>query len=458
MLSLERRAPSLQLAEKKQLEGKPDGSKKGKWHALAATWLGEAFDAMDASLYFVALVPAMTELLRSNNDTVIGQTGSIVLAVFMMGWFFGALIFGGLADRIGRRKTMLITILLYSLATGLCALCQNWMQLAACRFVVGCGIGGEICLGTVVIAEFWKGRGRLWATCVLESSFNAGLLFASGLNVLIGVYGWRWLFIAGVIPALATVYIRSKLKESESFEEVAKHRVETVSATSEKPKSSWAQLMERDMRGKLFWTASFAMSAIVGYWACVAWLPAWVNQLTGDIAIGERSTATTLFSIGGLVGCFLTPLILDRLGRKNTVKLSFVGGLIAAVTMFVTIKTFGLPLLLWAFALGVFTNVQFTTLQIYIPEVFPTSMLATAAGVCYGAGRVFSACLALCGGQLIAFYGGSYALASATLSLVYIVGVIAAFFIMETDGAVAGTRNLRKAGTLVPQPVAATSR
>ena len=305
----------------------------------------------------------------------------------------------------------------------------------------------------MVIAEFWKGRSRLWATCVLESSFNAGLLFSSAINIFLGAHGWRWLFVAGVIPALATVYIRSKLKESESFEEVAKHRKEAIAVDKTEVKSSWAQLMEPEMKSKLIWTAAIAMSAIVGFWACVAWLPAWVNQLTGDIAIGERSTATTLFSIGGLVGCFVTPLILDRLGRKNTLKLSFAGGLIAAVTMFVTVKTFGLPLLLWAFALGVFTNVQFTTLQIYIPEVFPTSMLATAAGVCYGAGRIFSAALAICGGQLIAIYGGSYALASATLSLIYIVGVVAAFFIVETDGAVAGTRNLKTSGRLVPQPI-----
>lgn len=454
MLSLDRRPPSAQLVRERQAQKAEGDSKKGKWHALVATWLGEAFDAMDASLYFVALVPAMSELLRSNNDTLIGQSGSTVLAIFMLGWFFGALIFGSLADRIGRRKTMLITILVYSIATGLCALCQNWMQLAACRFVVGCGIGGEICLGTVVIAEFWKGRSRLWATCVLESSFNAGLLFSSGLNVLLGAHGWRWLFVAGVIPALATVYIRSKLKESESFEEVAKHRKEKVAVDKTGVKSSWAQLMEPGMKGKLIWTALIAMSAIVGFWACVSWLPAWVNQLTGDIAIGERSTATTMFSIGGLVGCFATPLILDRLGRKNTLKLAFGGGLIAAVTMFVTVKTFGIPLLLWAFALGVFTNVQFTTLQIYIPEVFPTSMLATAAGVCYGAGRIFSASLAICGGQLIAIYGGSYALASATLSLIYIVGVVAAFFVVETDGAVAGTRNLKASGKLVPQPIA----
>lgn len=428
-----------------------------KWHALTAAWLGEAFDAMDASLYFVALVPAMTELMRSSNETLVGQYGSYVLAVFMMGWFFGAIIFGAMADRLGRRKTMLVTILIYSIATGLCAFCNTWIELAVCRFIVGLGIGGEICLGTVVIAEFWKGRGRLWATCVLESSFNAGLLFSAGINAAFGIYGWRCLFIVGVVPALVTIYIRSKLKESESFEQVSKHRELLANSTAGSANQSvlnspFAQLMEPEFRGKLIATALLSMSAIVGYWACVAWLPAWVNQLTGSVAIGERSVATTIFSIGGLVGCFATPLILDRLGRANTFKISFAGALITAVVMFISVKTYGPALLAWAFMLGVFTNLQFSALQIYIPEVFPTSMLATAAGICYGGARIFSASLTLFGAQLIALYGGSYGYASATIACVYILGVIAAYFVLETRGAVAGTKNLKPISETQLQP------
>src|SRR5882724_7105999 len=113
-----------------------------KWHALIAAFFGEAFDAMDATLFFVAMYRAMAELLSSKNDTVIGQTASVVVATFMTGWFFGAIISGALADRIGRRKVMIATILLYSVATGLCAVVHNWVELAACRFFVGFGVGG----------------------------------------------------------------------------------------------------------------------------------------------------------------------------------------------------------------------------------------------------------------------------------------------------------------------------
>ncbi|MBC8000611.1 MAG: MFS transporter, partial [Leptolyngbya sp.] len=295
MLTRELRAPAPVKAKRQQRH--PRGEKKvaenTKWHALISAWLGEAFDAMDASLYFVALVPAMSELLGTHNETLIGQYGSFVLAIFMMGWFVGAVAFGTLADRIGRRKTMLLTILIYSAATGLCALCQDWIQLSVCRFIVGCGIGGEICLGTVVVAEFWKGRSRLWATCLLESSFNAGLLLSAGINAALGVYGWRWMFLVGVVPALATIYIRSKLKESDAFQEVSSHREQARNTEIQvaKPidsavlKSPFAQLMAPDMKPRLIVVASLCASAIVGFWACVSWLPAWTNQLTGTVAV-----------------------------------------------------------------------------------------------------------------------------------------------------------------------------
>jgi MFS family permease len=420
---------------------------KSKWHALVAAFLGEAFDAMDASIFFIAMYPAINELLGTKNDVAIGQVGSYILAVFMMGWFFGAFIFGSLADRIGRRKVLLSTILLYSVATGLCALSHNWMELAACRFFVGLGIGGEICLGTVIVSEFWRGKSRLWATCVLESSFNAGLLLCSLANVCCGSMGWRVLFLVGVIPALFTLYIRSGLKESSTFKQMEDHKAQ-LRAQGDKLsaedavqlQSSFKQLFSSQWRMKLTWSAALSMSAIVGYWACVAWMPAWINQLTGTLAVDQRSIATTIFSAGGLLGCFGAPLVIKAIGQRMIMRLSFAGALVTTLVMFLTIHEFGPSLLVLSLLLGVFTNLQFAALQIYIPEVFPTSILATAAGMCYGGARIFSAALAIAGSQLIAVYGGSFAYASATISSVYIIGVIASFYMAKTDGEAMGMR------------------
>jgi MFS family permease len=420
---------------------------KAKWHALAAAFLGEAFDAMDASIFFIAMYPAINELLGTKNDVAIGQVGSYILATFMMGWFFGAFIFGALADRIGRRKVLLSTILLYSVATGLCAMSHTWVELAAYRFFVGLGIGGEICLGTVIVSEYWHRNSRLWATCALESSFNAGLLLCSLANFCFGDMGWRVLFLVGIVPALFTLYIRSGLKESSTFKQMEEHKKQ-LRAQGDKLsaedavhlQSSFHQLFSKQWRMKLCWSAALSLSAIVGYWACVAWMPAWINQLTGNLAVDQRSMATTIFSAGGLIGCFSTPFFAKKLGRRLLMRLSFGGALVSTLIMFLTIKEYGMPLLVWSLLLGIFTNLQFAALQIYIPEVFPTSILATAAGICYGGARIFSAALALVGSQLIAVYGGSFAYASATISLVYIIGVVASLYMTETDGEALGMR------------------
>lgn len=442
-----------------QVQTKPNRS---HWHAFIAAWLGEAFDAMDASLYFIALVPAISELIRSNNDTQVGQIGSLVLAIFMMGWFFGAIGFGIVADRLGRRKTMMLTILIYSVATGLCALSHNWMELAACRFLVGLGIGGEICLGGVVIAEFWKKRSRLWAACALESSFNFGLMFSAGFNAVLGPHGWRWLFLAGIIPAILTLYIRTKMKESEPFEKVKAHRESLKkkgTPLTEQEKSvvrlPLFELIQGEAKMRLLVVTLIGTSAVIGYWACVAWIPAWVNQLTGTAAINERSIATVLFSIGGLFGCFITPIVCEKLGRKMCFKIAFGGGLIATAGMFILIKSYGPALLASCFVSGFLINMQWAGLQIYIPEAFKTSVLATATGICFGAGRIFAAVLAISGGQLIAIYNGSYAMACATLALVYCIGFIAAFWLHETNGEVA-IESVPEPCAQAPHQIAAT--
>src|SRR6185437_4320270 len=147
--------------------------------------------------------------------------------------------------------------------------------------------------------------------------------------------------------------------------------------------------------------------------------------------------ATTIFSVGGLIGCFLTPVAFQKFGRRTSFKIAFGGSLLATMMMFLLIKSYGACLLAACFVCGVFINMQWAGLQIYIPEAFKTSVLATATGICFGAGRIFSAALALGGATLIGVYHGSYAMACATLAMVYGVGFIVAFWLHNTNGEVA---------------------
>src|SRR5271170_5859318 len=115
--------------------------RKSQWHVLLATWLGEMFDGMDASIFVLVLFPALSELLNTKSHSIVGLHGSYILATFMVGWAIGGIGFGILADYIGRARTLVYTILLYAIFTGLCALSHNWQEMAIYRFLVGCGIG-----------------------------------------------------------------------------------------------------------------------------------------------------------------------------------------------------------------------------------------------------------------------------------------------------------------------------
>jgi MFS family permease len=195
--------------------------------------------------------------------------------------------------------------------------------------------------------------------------------------------------------------------------------------------------MQGSTRKDLLLMAAICTCAVIGWWACLSWIPPWINQLTGKLAVEERSLASTILSIGCLVGCFTTPLFFNRFGRRTTMKICFGAAFLCTAGMFLTVKSYGAPLLFWNFFVGLFANMQFAALANYIPELFATRFLASAMGFCFGAGRILAALTALCGGQLIVLYNGSYALACATLSLIYVVGFIISFWLAETTGKVA---------------------
>lgn len=399
-----------------------------KWHALAATYLGECFDAMDATIYFIALVPAMSELLKTKDATTIGLYGSIVLAVFMVGWALGSVLFGLVSDRFGRVKTMMWTILLYAGASGMCALAHNWQELAICRFFVGLGIGGEVSIGCVLLGEAWSGdRARkLWAMSFMQTSFGVGCILTGLFNLGSGEFGWRYLFLVGILPALITFYIRKNLKEPASVETMLEKRRTGVLANA--GQSSLVMAFTGENRRRTITCTLMAASAIVGYWAGVSWIPAWINQLTGAQAIEERSAAMMYLSIGGIIGCFAVPYLVQNFGYKRSFQLSFSACLISTLGLFLTVTQYSPIVNVWTFAIGTVITIPFTLLVAYICDCFETQVLGTASGIAWGFGRIFAAGAGLATGPIIAYFGGSYGTAAACVELVYIVGIIAAFW------------------------------
>jgi MFS family permease len=395
------------------------------------------FDGMDASIFVLVLFPALSELLNTKSHSVVGVHGSYILATFMVGWAIGGIVFGILADRIGRARTLVYTILLYAICTGLCGLSHSWQEMAFYRFLVGCGIGGEISIGGVLMAECWTGKSRLHATGAMCTSFGFGYITAAMLNLLVGAHGWRWLFLAGVVPAILTAYIRAKLTEPVQFELTREYkqrlRAKPKGALSEEEaailRPTIMQIFSRENRARTLLSICLASTAIVGYWAVLSWIPPWINQLTGTAAVQERSFAAFALNIGAICSAFLAGSMVIYLGRRASFAIGYMGALICCLGMFLTTKTFGMPLVAWCFAVGFFAVVIFTLLFIFVPESFETKLRATAMGFCIQVGRLVAALAALTGGQLISLFGGSYAMAGATVALFYVVGIVASAFV-----------------------------
>lgn len=423
----------LNLAED-QSTGEASPATNSNWHVLAATWLGGMFDGMDSSIFAIVLFPALSEMLHSNSHSVVGMHGSYIIATFMVGWAIGAVLFGALADYIGRARTMTITILIYALCTGLCATATTWWHLAFFRFLVGAGIGGEMGVGAVMLSESWPNKSRAYAIGLMASSLGFGYMCTATLNLLLGHHGWRWLFVAGVVPAFLTLYIRLKLKEPHQYVQVqeqkaaakAKSHGERNAEEHKLLRLTFLDLLEPECFKKTIRLICLTSVAVIAWWAVLAWIPAWINQLTGDLAVEQRSYAMYFKDTGMILSGFLGGWIISKLGYKRATIYTFVLACASTTGMFLSVNQFGPALLAWVLAVGFFCHIPFVILWSYIPEVFDARIRSTAFGVCFNAGRFAAAAAALGSGALIEIFGGSYALAASSIASIYIIGIIPA--------------------------------
>ena len=395
-----------------------------QWRVLVCACLGWALDIMDGYLYAIVLFPAMSDLLQTTGSAVIGWYGGIVLSIFMAGWALGGLVFGPIADRYGRAKTMAITILIYAGFTGLSGIAGSWQELAFYRFMTGLGIGGEWSAGAALIAESWPERSRAKAAGIMQSCGGIGFFFASLLYLVIGPYGWRWVFAFGILPAIVAFYIRRSLEEPKRWIQ-AKAERRPLSAIFKKP-----------MRRDVLVGTGLAVIATFGYQGAIQWVPSWISAMLHaqgtKSVIPQVSLITTVLNFGGMIGCLIFPFVAERWGRKRALLTYFMGALVFVPTTFFLAETFFQALvvspLMGFFAAGVFAG-----FAIYFPELFPTAIRATAQGFCYNFARIVSAVAPIAVGAIVSAYG-SFAPAIAIVSLVYTLGLIVLIYARETKG------------------------
>ncbi len=411
-----------------------------QWLVLFVAWLGWVFDSMDATIYAIVLHPALEELLSAKagggpvSPELIGWYGGIILSIFLAGWAVGGVFFGVVADFFGRTKTLIATILIYAIFTGMAALAQDWWHLALYRFLTALGIGGEWAAGAAIVAEVWPEDKRSKAAGILQSAWAAGFFLAAAVNLLLKGHGWRVLFVVGIAPALVALLVRLMVKEPERW--VLAHERDRQAGAGHRTKLP--ALFKTELRRSTVVGSSLAFVAVFGLWGATNWTPTLIGALpdlknVGKAALSEYvSYAIMALNVGAVVGYLSFGPLADRLGRRAVFAIMCAGSLVMVPVTFLAPHSYWHVLLLLP-VLGFFNNGIFSGFPIYLPELYPTRLRATGAGFCFNAGRVLASLGPFLTGFLVTALG-TFGQAASTVALIYLLGLAVLPFAPETRG------------------------
>jgi MFS family permease len=410
-----------------------------QWLVLGVAWLGWVFDSMDATIYALVLQPALHELLASNraggvSPQDVAWYGGLIFSIFLVGWAIGGVVFGVLADRFGRTRTLALTILVYAVFTGLAALSNNWWQLALYRFLTALGIGGEWAAGAALVAEVWPESKRAKAAGVLQSAWAAGFFAAAAISLALRNYGWRPIFVVGIAPAVVALFVRLWVKEPERW---VKARQQESRSGDMRP-AKLAELFSPALLRPTLVGSGLAFVAVFGLWGATNWTPTLIRSLPelkgldASALTTHVSYATMMLNVGSLLGYLSLGPFADRFGRRAALAWMCVGSLIMLPVTFLTPRSFAHVLCLLPF-LGFFNNGIFGAFPIYLPELYPTRLRATGAGFCFNVGRALASAGPFLTGFLVAQLGG-FGRAASAIALIYLVGLLILPFAPETRG------------------------
>jgi MFS family permease len=377
------------------------------WFVLIVAALGWLFDCLDQQLFTLSRGRAMQALLPKGENIV--QWGTYSTSIFLIGWATGGLFFGMLGDRIGRAKTMMITILVYSACTGLSALSQGFWDFAFYRFITGLGVGGEFAVGVALIAEVMPDKARPGALGMLQALSAIGNITAALIGMgmakleATGVIrtgnSWRWMFVVGALPALLAVLVFTKLKEPERWVQ--------LKASGELAKRS--AFTYSDLFGNARWRRNafigmlLACTGVIGLWGIGFFTPEFVRSVISKSLIAQgvpaaqippkvdlwASLSLFVLQIGAFSGMLTFTWVAQRFGRRPALALAFITAMLSTASTFLFLRE--LKDFWMIFVMGFFQLAPFAIYAIYLPELFPTSLRSTGTSFCYNVGRFVAA-------------------------------------------------------------------
>lgn len=463
-----------------------EGISRYQWLVLVIASLGWIFDAFEGQIFVASMEEAIPSLVApETSEGTIARYNNIALGCFLIGGALGGIVFGALSDRIGRTRTMALTILFYSVFTCLSAFSQQWWHLAALRFLVAMGVGGEWAVATALLAEVFPKRARAHVGGLFHATSVLGsyLAVAAGLTIIgnpaiqefaaergMPSLPWRLGFAVGVLPALLIVWIRMSLREPEDWK-AARNRASTDAGQR---MGVVSDLFSRSLRRRTLLGIGLATVGLATFWgvhiygknvllqaadtahaastttrvpsALPSAVPATVERSSvGDPAVPDPPPLDSvsrkrwemlgmfLVTSGGGIGLVCFGPLAARFGRRPAFFFFHLGGLISAVFMFQIAWTVTAAILLLPI-FGFLTLGMHAGYAVYFPELYPTRLRGTGAGMCFNAGRLCAAPILFINGYLQEDLGWSLNESAALLSALFVVGIFFTWLAPETRG------------------------
>jgi MFS family permease len=394
-----------------------------QWNSLGAAMLGWMLDAMD----FVLFLMAITTLQQEFPEFDRGNAG-LVTTITLLTSATGGLLFGVVADRIGRTRALMGTILIFSLCSLGAATSQTWVQLALWRAALGFGMGGEWASGAVLVSETWPAQHRGKAIGIMQSGWALGYILAALLAALVlPVLGWRWLFVCGVLPAFFILWVRRQVHEPALW--AARHQAQPGQS------NPFAIIFGRALLYRTLMATALAAAVMFGYWGVFTWLPNFLGSPLdqGGAGMDVRSVSAWVIptQLGAFFGYLSFGFISDKLGRRRTFILYMVAAAVLVPFYGQMARHSGILLAVGPL-LGFFGHGYFSVFGAMLSELFPTRVRATAQGLTYNIGRGLGALAPLTIGTLAETQGIGSALA--LTSAFFLAGALLILLVPETRG------------------------
>ena len=415
-----------------------------QWMVFLVVWLGWALDATDFNLFTLVLRPMLNELLGgAPTNAQIGATGGYLAMTGLLGWAFGGFLFGIVADYIGRVRALMLAILVYSVFTALQGISHNIYEFGAYRFLGGLGTGAEIVVGIALVAEAFAGLQRAKVAGIMMTGGAFGSLIGGQVFKYVGPFGWRYVFFCGIVPALLLFLLRRDVIEPPHFAAVRARRsaVRAAGAAAAAHDREFMRFVPVQLfsRQNIYSTCVgllFCVGTLLAIWTSVIWLPTiqtlmlQKEGITGDVATRTVGDGMTLWGVGGIFGYAAFGFLADWLGRRPTIVFYNLGTVVTGLVLYLGLGTYQYyPEMLAVF--GFFVFGVFSGHAIYLPELFPTHVRATAVSFCNGTGRIITSTGPLVAGLMVSTFGG-FNKATAIMTCFAVLSIIAVLIGRET--------------------------